>query len=167
MQHKSLTQYFWIVFSIVLAMLLDVLPLPSWGVWFRPHWILLVVMFWLLIAPSYFGIFGAWLVGLLVDLLSGTLFGTHALALALIAYLMLRFHPQIRMLHLFRQTLFIAFLAFVYLLVQFWVNDIAGLPLYSLKYWASWLTTVILWPWIYLLFQPEHADSSSKILHRL
>ena len=70
-----LTGLFWISLSIIIALMLTILPLPLWAAWFRPEWLVLVAIYWSIALPHRFNIGVAWLLGLLLDALSGTILG--------------------------------------------------------------------------------------------
>src|SRR3990167_6870506 len=96
-----------IAFTFLIAMMLAILPLPPWIVWFRPSWTLMILLFWLIAMPYRVGIIIAFIVGLFLDLLTGTILGQHALVLTIIAYLVVRLHTQVRSLPLWQQTLLV------------------------------------------------------------
>ena len=72
-----------ILLSFMLALLLDIIPLPLWVDRFRPDWPALILIYWSMALPHRVGIGSAWVLGLLVDAAKGTLIGQHALALLL------------------------------------------------------------------------------------
>src|SRR5690606_24876211 len=76
-QHKA-----WLLpVSVVAALLLGLLPLPAWMQPFRPYWLALVLVYWLIETPDRTGIGFAFIVGLAADLAFGTLLGEQALRL--------------------------------------------------------------------------------------
>ena len=78
----------WIILgTLVLAALFTVLPLPDWLEAYRPEWVALVVIYWVVALPDRIGLFSAWIAGFFMDVLEGSLLGLNALALALVAYL--------------------------------------------------------------------------------
>lgn len=83
----SITGYITLVMvSVAVALLLAVVALPPQYVWLRPEWVCLVVLYWALFTPQHLGVSLAWLIGLAQDLVLGGVWGAHALALALVAY---------------------------------------------------------------------------------
>ena len=57
------------------------------GLWLvPPQWAVLVLLFWVMTAPEAVGMVSAWVAGLLVDSLTGSLLGQHALTYVLIAW---------------------------------------------------------------------------------
>ena len=80
----------WVIwFSLTLALLLSVAPMPGSAEIARPLWLGLVIAFWSLTLPHRGGLGAAFCFGLAQDVLAGTLFGQSALPLILIAFLVL------------------------------------------------------------------------------
>jgi rod shape-determining protein MreD len=84
-----------IYFSLFLALLCQLFPWVGQGVIFRPDFMLVVLLYWLLRAPNLCHIGTAWVVGLLVDLATGSLLGQHALSFTLTAYFGLLYQRRI------------------------------------------------------------------------
>ena len=54
----------WIILgTLVLAALFTVLPLPDWLEAYRPEWVALVVIYWVVALPDRIGLFSAWITG--------------------------------------------------------------------------------------------------------
>ncbi len=73
-----------IVVSYLVALLLTIWPLPNWAEPFRPAWVVLATIYWCLFLPHRVGLLVTFGVGILVDTLTGSLLGEHALALLLV-----------------------------------------------------------------------------------
>ena len=143
----------WLIFTLICALLLTILPLPGWIVWARPQWTFLVVMFWCVSSPSQSRIAMAWCVGLLMDLLTGTLLGQHAFIYSTIAYLGLKFSRRLRQFPLLQQILLILLVSIVNLLLQYIIMTLYGVRPTSWMYWLPCVTNAIVWPWICILLQ--------------
>ena len=63
----------WIILSFVIALMLDVLPLPNWAEWFRPEWMVMVLIFWVLVLPQRVNVGVAWVVGLVLDVVNNAI----------------------------------------------------------------------------------------------
>jgi rod shape-determining protein MreD len=151
MQSSSFRDIVLIGLTFIVAMMLLVLPFPDWVVWYRPAWVFMVLIFWMMVSPDRVGIGVAWFVGLFLDLLTGTMLGQHALVLSLIAYFMLKFQAQIHSFPIWQQTLLVFFLMILYVGLQYWLMALMGLGPDTWKYGLSILTTTLLWPWVSLL----------------
>jgi rod shape-determining protein MreD len=142
-----------IAITLFIAMILTFLPMPGWTAWARPAWVLLVLIYWAMVTPSRVNVGIAWLVGLLMDILTGTMLGEHALALTVVVYLAYRARMRIKMYHLLQQSLSILIFIFIYQLIIFCIQGFVGEVPHSHLYWLSLLTSVLLWPWLYVVLQ--------------
>ncbi|HET6656022.1 MAG TPA: rod shape-determining protein MreD [Gammaproteobacteria bacterium] len=139
----------WVVLlTLAVALMLSIWQLPAAVTPFWPRWVVLVVIYWCLALPQRIGIGIAWLAGLLLDVLSGTMLGEHALALALVAFLVLKVHLQVRVFPLWQQTLTVALLVVMYEFVLFWADGAVGLPSQPLVRWLPVVTSLLIWPWL-------------------
>ena len=132
--------------SVVLALALTIVPLPSWADAFRPAWVALVVIYWALLRPDAIGIGFAWIAGLLLDVMTGDLLGQNALALAVVAYIVVRFHLRIRAYPLGQQALAVLLLVGAYEFLLFWIDGVTREAAPSVRYWGPVLLTLAAWP---------------------
>ena len=142
-----------IVVSILLALMLEILPLPHWAQTWRPEWAALVVLYWAMALPQRVGVGVGWLVGLFLDMLNGTLLGQHALAMAVIAYLAISLHLRIRVYPLWQQAFTILVMLALYQLLILWFDGITGEPPKTWNYWGQSLSGTVLWPWIFVVLR--------------
>ena len=68
-------------FSMLIALILQVLPLPDWLSVVRPSFVALVVVYWGIYAPHAGGIFAPWLAGVALDVFKGDVLGQKLAAL--------------------------------------------------------------------------------------
>jgi rod shape-determining protein MreD len=128
------------------GLLLSIVPLPRFLELLRPDCLLLVVIWFALMAPRSGGLFFAWCAGLALDAFQGVVLGQHALAFVLIAYLVHRFHLRMRMFPLSRQVLGVSMLLLLYQFVLFWIDGVTGHPVASLARWLAVATGALAWP---------------------
>ena len=64
-----------IVFSFFIAYLLAIVPFPEWAMNYRPEWVPMVLIYWVMALPYRIGIGSAWIVGLVLDILEGSILG--------------------------------------------------------------------------------------------
>ena len=88
-------------FGIVLATLavaafLSILPLPAWLQSLWPYWMALVLIYWCLETLGLITLGLAFFTGIVLDLLTGSLLGLHALSLVIVVYLANRFRARLR-----------------------------------------------------------------------
>ena len=139
--------------SFVMALLLTALPMPEAAANWRPAWVALVLVYWCMAAPEQVGVMVGWTVGLLLDVMTGTLLGQHALGLSVVAYVAQHTHRRVRVLPLWRQGVTIFVLVFLYQALLLWSNGIRGLPVEAPAYWTSPLVSMLLWPWIFVVLR--------------
>jgi len=94
-----------------------------------------------------------WVAGIIVDVLNGSLLGQHAMAYAVIAYVTVKLHKQIRIYPLWQQALSIFTLIALSQLLIAWIRGIVGDAPNSWLYWLPSLTSAVIWPWLYLLLR--------------
>ena len=149
MQSKSRSG--WLVLaSYVVALLLSAIPLPEPFSGWWPAWVPLLVIYWCLTLPGRTGMVAAWLSGLALDMLTGALLGQNALGMALVAYLTLRAHRQVRVFRLGQQSILVGLCLLLYLAVIFVVRYIAGAPPLHWSFWTPALSGMICWPPLFL-----------------
>lgn len=145
----------WFVISITLliAIILAVLPMPEWTVWWRPAWVLMVLIYWAMVVPSRVAIGTAWITGLLVDLLCGTLLGEHALGFVLVIYFINRMHIRLRMYPVMQQAASVFVFVLMYQFIIYCIQGFIGELPSSRLYWMSSITSMLLWPWLFVLMR--------------
>lgn len=139
--------------SFVVAFMLTALPLPQWALGWRPAWVALVLSYWCLALPQRIGVVTAWFIGLLLDVMHGSLLGQHACGLAIVAYVVVIYHQRIRVYPLFRQAIVIGSLVFLYLSLMLLVYNFLGSMKYGYDYLLASVTSGFLWPWIFIVLR--------------
>ena len=74
-----------VILSFVIASSLNVYPLSPTMATLRPMVMIMVLIFWLLFQPRYIGVFSAFTIGLIADLLLDTRLGQQAFAAVVVA----------------------------------------------------------------------------------
>lgn len=138
-----------IFMSILMALILTLLPMPSWTIWMRPIWVLLVLAYWSMHFPYRVSVGIAWFVGIILDVLNGTLFGEHALALTIVIYIVVRMHSRLCMFPIIQQSLSLFLLVLLYQFILYCVQGFIGALPQSWLYWSASATSMLLWPWVY------------------
>lgn len=142
-----------IICTFAAALALILLPLPHWARPFRPEWVTLVLIYWVIALPHRVSVGCAWILGLLLDVIYGTVLGEHALALMVLAYIASKLHRQLRMFPVWQQASSIFVLLLMYQLLILWVQGVMGqLTGYGL-FWLTIFTSTIIWPWLFVLLR--------------
>ncbi|GAA4901799.1 rod shape-determining protein MreD [Ferrimonas pelagia] len=137
-------------FSLLLATLLQVMPLPQLLQGWRPDWVLLVAAYWVLTMPHRFNILSACLVGVLLDILVGGTLGVRGLGMSICAYLIALQYQKLRHFSVIQQMLVIASLSVLLHLVVYWAEYLnnPGVRI-DWEYLQPALVSPLLWPWVF------------------
>ncbi len=139
-----------VIGTLVLGLMLAIMPLPPLLSAARPDWLVLLVIFWAMQLPRTWSVGSAWLVGIVLDVAYGTLLGQHALALAAVAFLTVRFHLLMRVFPMLQLTATVFALLALYQFLLFWVNGVANVTAAPSDYWAPVLTSTLIWPFLHM-----------------
>jgi rod shape-determining protein MreD len=132
--------------TVLVALVLTLVPLPTWLAIIRPDFLVLVVFYWSVQTPRSAGIGLGWVCGLLLDAFQGPVLGEHALAVALVAYVGVREHQRIRTKPLLQQALVLLAVLALYEFVLWAIDGWSGHPLTTPLRWVPALTGALLWP---------------------
>jgi rod shape-determining protein MreD len=137
--------------TFFLAVFLAVLPLPEWAAPWRPSWVMMVLVYWSMVLPERVGVGSGWLIGLLLDALHGTPLGQNAAVLAIAAYVTAKNYRRLQLFPVVQQALWMGLILSVNALLTWWVRGIRGLDTEPGYYWLSVLSSMAIWPWVYLV----------------
>ena len=135
-----------ILLTTAVGLVLTIVPLPQVLNLGRPDWVLLLIIYWSLNAPMVAGLTYAWICGLIVDVLVGSLIGQHALAFVLVASLAHRFQLRMRIFPVVQQAVGVLVLVALYHFLVFWIDGIIGNTVTSWLRWLPALVGAVLWP---------------------
>lgn len=145
--------WFVVFITLVIAMALALLPMPDWTIWWRPAWVLMVLIYWTMSMPYRVNVGVAWTVGLIMDLLNGTLLGEHALAFTAVIYVVSRMHMRLNMYPIMQQGLSVLLFVLMYQFILYCIQGFIGNLPSSYLYWMSSLTSMVLWPWLFVIMR--------------
>jgi rod shape-determining protein MreD len=147
MRNKTINLYTYIFVSFFLAAIFSAIKLPKILEIVWPQWIILVLIFWVLTLPNRVSFGLTFVIGLLLDTLSGSILGEHALALVLPIYLIIKFNNKITFNKAGGQMFLIFLLIIIYQAVLYWIHSIAknNVAITS-TYWLSSITSALVWP---------------------
>ncbi len=142
----------WVIFaSFVFAGFMAVLPLPEWMEFYRPEWVALVLIYWVMALPYRIGLLTAWMVGFFVDVLEGSILGLNAFTMALVAYLAMSLYQRLRMFTFVQQSSTVLILVGIHQLLSFWVLMATNQSSASnLMFMISAISSAILWPFVFV-----------------
>ena len=142
----------WILpLSLLAALLLALLPMPVALQPLRPYWLALVLAYWVMEDPDRVGLGFAFLIGLVADLVIGSLLGEQALRLVVITFILQRFRARLRFFPMLQQTLAIGALLLNDRIVTAAIRLTLGEPVASSSAWLSPLLGMLLWIPVFVL----------------
>jgi len=140
----------WVIWlSLMVALLLSIAPMPYNTGLGRPLWVALVIVYWAIALPHRGALTAAFVCGLLLDVLSGTLLGQNGLPLLLITFLVLSLQQRLRMFPLFQQGLVLLVILGIGQLVHLWLNTLTGNRPPTLLFLIPVLVSALLWPSVF------------------
>lgn len=139
---------FWV--SLLVAMLLMVMPVAPVLQPLRPAWIALVLAYWIIETPEKVSMTLAFFLGLIEDLVVGSVMGENALRLVVITFILMQFRARIRFFPLSQQALIIAALLFNDRLISTALHAFWGVPNPPVLAWVTPLIGFALWPLIFM-----------------
>ena len=137
--------------SLLFALILTILPLPSMLAGFRPLWVLMFVLYIQFFLPSYFRVTWLFFVGLTLDVLLSSVIGEHAFALLLTSGLAGSRARRFTFFSIIQQMILVALLCIVYQAVIVLVDASFGYNTGIFLAVETVLISVLCWPWIKLL----------------
>lgn len=135
-----------VVVSFIVASLANLLPLPSDWLWFRPEFVVLVVIYWTIALPEQVGVGAAFIMGLIQDVLENALLGQHALAFVVLAYVCSLSYRRIRNFAVWQQSVWVFVLVGIHQLMWNWGSTFSGRTADSLIFLLPALTSALVWP---------------------
>ena len=138
-----------IALTLMISLCLRIAPWQGALALFNPDWTLLALIYWTLAIPERIGIFHAWTLGILTDVLTGQLFGQYALGYSLVSYMCLKRHKRLRQFPLLQQALFIFISLFLSQALLFFIKNLQNPAQLPASFWLPVITGTMCWPLVY------------------
>lgn len=140
--------------TLLIGLCIQIIPWSTEYNIFKPHLLMLIMAYWLIAIPHRIGMGMAFLLGIVLDLFSGSLLGIHAFILSCIAYLLMFKFQLIRNLALWQQSIIIFAVSLCYnsLVFLFQVSIYHTITISPLILVSS-IVDGILWIVIYLFLR--------------
>lgn len=153
MQKSNKGLYFTVIISFLCAFSLMIVPIKPSLIWIRPDFVTLVLIFWVANYPNHVGVYFAFTVGLLFDLLTGMLFGSMGLTLGIVAFLTQSLRLRLRIYRFWQKFIVIMLMVACSQLIRLWIQMLIGHPPASFMYWATSLSSALAWPVVFVALQ--------------
>lgn len=140
-------------FMYVLAIFLTIILLPSALVSVRPFIMVLLLYYWAVQPVTMLPVFWVWCFGLLLDLVSGTTLGQHALVLVIIDLALKEVKPRLSLYGFWQHALLMLLLASFYVLLQSWFMINISNIMVSADYYYGVIGTMVVWAMIYFVIR--------------
>lgn len=142
---KPVKRHF-ITLTFAVALVLELLPLPQGSNRWLPDFVALLILYWSMNQPRRIGIGMGFLIGLIVDVSTNSLFGQHALAYSVTTYLVMLRQRQLIMFNLGQQALVVLTLMLANQLIMALVRLALGSAFVGASYFLPPLMGALLWP---------------------
>ncbi|XOV79568.1 MAG: rod shape-determining protein MreD [Aestuariibacter sp.] len=139
--------------SILLALMLQIMPMPIMADPYRPDWLLLVIAYWSLALPHRVSIGVAFFNGLILDILLGTTLGVHSLAMTIVVYILSANYLRLRNYSVWQQAMIVGVLGALYHLLVFWLLRLLNDVDFQFAFLWPVLTSMVFWPWVFGLLR--------------
>jgi len=155
MRVRGLNWLFW--GGIAASFVFQLAPLPAVLLPFKPYWLALVLIYWMIELPERVPLGLCFALGLVADLLGGGVLGEQALRLCILCFIVLRFRSRLRFFPVWQQTLAVLALLLNDRVVYLMVHAISGDPPPGLDFWFAPVAGMLAWPWLFLLLDDLRA----------
>lgn len=131
--------------SLALAFMAYLLPWAGFGLMLRPEFVLLVLIYWMLRAPHLCNVGTAWMMGLLIDVSSGSLFGQNAMVYSLTAFAAVYYQRRLVLFNEFQQAFYVLLLLLLAQFALLILKLLSGASLPGWGYFLPSLSGILLW----------------------
>lgn len=151
--------------SLLAALVLQLFELPYPLAVLRPMFVPMVLVYWAMVVPAATGLARAWFVGLLLDVLLGSVLGQHALGLTIVVFAALGLRGWLSLFPIWQEAALLTVLWLAYAFLMFWID---GATNHQADPWLRWtpvLTTGLCWPLVVALMNGLRRRSAADPLH--
>jgi len=139
--------------SFFIGLCLDMLPSTQFSIWAAPKWSLLILIYWIIALPFSVGIFTGFCLGILLDLLTGSLLGEHAFGYIIISYIVIKFARIIKVYPVAQQMVVVLALITIYQSIIFIIQKLLTQAPYTLLFWMPIISSALAWPLVFIVLK--------------
>ena len=150
--------------SFFIAFILAIWPLPIAYNFFRPEIVALLTIYWVLHTPANTGQSYIWVVGLLLDMVEGGVWGAHALGLSLMYFVCYSSYRRIRTYPVWQQAFWVFVLIGAYQVIVSWVESFIGRDAQFQFLIMPAIISALLWPVLsVILFRLRYPSRGTRV----
>lgn len=153
MRQHFFIQWLIVISTFIIALVLEISPWATHFQHFKPSWLVLVLLYWVLAIPNKVSIGFAFIFGVIWDLVLGSVLGIHALVLSVFTYIIALNHLILRNLSLWQQSLLVVIFVIVIRLGIFLTEFFLHNAIFHWQELYGALISALLWPWVFLLLR--------------
>jgi len=147
---KARSPFFALILSVMAALLMSILPLPEFLQAWRPEWLTLVLLFWVMHAPDWVGLWFGMILGLLLDVLLASPLGMHASALVVVIYVARMTQRWSGVFSVRQTTALVLLLILLGRLMTYAILSFRGEQPANLSFFLPALASALIWPTVLL-----------------
>ena len=147
---KARSPFFALIWSVAAALLMSILPLPDMLQPWRPEWLTLVLLFWVMHAPNWVGLWFGMIMGLLLDVLLASPLGMHASALVVVIYVARMTQRWSGVFSVRQTTALVLLLILLGRLMTYAILTLRGEQPTDLMFFLPALASALIWPTVLL-----------------
>lgn len=144
---------YFILLSILIALVLQIMPVPIQVDKYRPDWVLIVLSYWAMALPHRVNVGVAFISGLALDILMGTTLGVHSFSISLSVYVLAANYQRLRNYSVWQQAGIIGLLSAQFHMISFWLMYMIDDVEFRVAYMWPVVTSMALWPWVFWLLR--------------
>ena len=150
---NQLSKFFFVWLILIFSSILSIIPLSENLSFLKIPWVALSLLFFTIMTPSIIGLFSAFLIGLILDILQGGILGESSLALSFMTYVAYRFRLQIRVFPIWQMMFAVLILLLINEMMHLWIEGMIGKIVISQSKLLSILLGSLIWPFFMGLMQ--------------
>ncbi|WMY96489.1 MAG: rod shape-determining protein MreD [Arsenophonus sp.] len=152
--HQNDGSRLWVIWlSFLFAIILEQIPCPKQFIYYRPTWLILILIYWVMALPHRISVGSGFFLGILMDLMQGITFGIHAFINSMICYLVSCKYQLFRNMEIWQQSLVIVGLSVIMNFTLFLMEFFSSVVLFHPEIFLNCLINGVLWPWIFVFLR--------------
>ena len=132
-----------------IALLIAIFPLSTEYRLLRPEMVCVLLIYWIIFTPGRVGLLYAAGLGLIQDVLEGSVWGAHMMALVVVSYVCTLSYRRIQSYSTWHQSLWVFILIGMHQSVANWIQNLQGYGNDVVALVVSTVVSAFCWPLVY------------------